>query len=106
MNTINHPARASDLSTSHDAAHYVVASGLQAHQHDQSAKAVADYPGMTSKELAQATGLDRYMLARRLPELIKTGRVWRGPNKPCPVSGRTACTWWAVAPGQNLSLGI
>ncbi|WP_414553699.1 winged helix-turn-helix domain-containing protein [Stenotrophomonas forensis] len=95
MSMINHPARAGDLSTSHDAAHYVVASGLQAHQHDLSAKAVTDNPGMTSNELA-----------RRLPELIKAGRVWRGPNKPCPVSGRTACTWWAVAPGQNLSLGI
>lgn len=74
---INHPARSNDLSTSHDAAHYVV-----------------------------ATGLDRYMLARRLPELIKAGRVWRGPNKPCAISGRTACTWWPVAPGQNLALGI
>ncbi len=81
-------------------------SGLQAHQHDQSARAVTDNPGMTSNELAQATGLDRYMLARRLPELIKAGRVWRGPNKPCAVSGRTACTWWPVAPGQNLALGI
>ncbi|WP_401742060.1 winged helix-turn-helix domain-containing protein [Stenotrophomonas geniculata] len=106
MRTINHPARASDLSTSHEAAHYVVASGLQAHQHDQSAKAVTDNPGMTSNELAQATGLDRYMLARRLPELIKAGRVWRGPNKPCTVSGRSACTWWPAAPGQNLALGI
>ncbi len=94
---MNHPARSSDLSTSHDAAHYVVASGLQAHQHDQSAKAVTDYPGMTSNELAQATGLDRYMLA---------GRVWRGPNKPCAVSGRTACTWWPVAPGHNLQLAV
>nr|WP_313286904.1 winged helix-turn-helix domain-containing protein [Stenotrophomonas pavanii] len=100
---MNHPARSSDLSTSHDAAHYVVASGLQAHQHDQSAKAVTDYP---VNELAQATGLDRYMLARRLPELIKAGRVWRGPNKPCAVSGGTACTWWPVAPGSNFNLAV
>lgn len=106
MSTVNHPARASDLSTSHDAAHYVVASGLQAHQHDQSAKAVTDNPGITSKELAQATGLDRYMLARRLPELIKEGRVYRGQSRRCKVGDRSACTWWPVAPGQNLSLGI
>ncbi len=66
---------------------------------------IASYALLTHM-VAQATGLDRYMLARRLPELIKAGRVWRGPNKPCAVSGRTACTWWPVAPGQNLALGI
>lgn len=46
MSAINHPARASVLSTSHDAAHYVVA------------------------------------------------------------SGRTACTWWPVAPGSNFNLAV
>lgn len=102
----SHPARSSDIGTSHAAAQHVVSSGLQAHQQDQTARAVTAHAGMTSNELAQATGLDRYMLARRLPELMKDGRVWRGPNKPCPVSGRTACTWWPVAPGQNLALGI
>ncbi|WP_329810745.1 winged helix-turn-helix domain-containing protein [Stenotrophomonas sp. SMYL8] len=76
-------ARTADIDTSHAAAARVV-----------------------SNELSQATGLDRYMLARRLPELMKEGRVYRGPNKPCAVSGRTACTWWPVAPGQNLALGI
>ena len=57
-------------------------------------------------KLAQVTGLDRYMLARRLPELLKTEQVWRGPAMPCPVSGRSACTWWPVAPGDNFTLAV
>ncbi|MEN5419019.1 winged helix-turn-helix domain-containing protein [Stenotrophomonas sp. TWI169] len=103
---MNTPARSTDIETSHAAAAYVVRSGLQAAQQDQAAGAVTAHPGMTSNELSQATSLDRYMLARRLPELMKEGRVWRGPNKPCSVSGRTACTWWPVAPGQNLQLAV
>ncbi|HBS54575.1 MAG TPA: winged helix-turn-helix domain-containing protein [Stenotrophomonas sp.] len=98
------PVRITDIDTSHAAAAHVVSSGLQAVQQDKAARAVTQNAGMTSNELSQATGLDRYMLARRLPELMKEGRVYRGPNKPCPVSGRTACTWWPVAPGQNLAL--
>ncbi|MCO7398291.1 winged helix-turn-helix domain-containing protein [Stenotrophomonas maltophilia] len=99
-------ARATDIDTSHAAGAHVVSSGLQAVQQDKAARAVTQNPGMTSHELAQATGLDRYMLARRLPELIKEGRVYRGQSRRCKVSDRSACTWWPVAPGQNLSLGI
>lgn len=100
------PARTADIDTSHAAAAHVVSSGQQAAQQDQAARAVTQNAGMTSNELSQATGLDRYMLARRLPELMKEGRVYRGPNKPCAVSGRTACTWWPVAPGENLQLAV
>ena len=103
---MNHPARTTDISTSHAAAVHVVASGLQALQHDRAARAVTAHPGLTSMELAQASGHDRYMLARRLPELLEDGRVWRGPKKPCEVSGRSACTWWPVAQGENLALGL
>lgn len=103
---MNHPARATDISTSHEAALHVVASGAQAAQQDRAAFAVLAYPGLTSMELAKATGHDRYMLARRLPELLEDGRAWRGPKKPCAVSGRSACTWWPVAPGENLALGL
>lgn len=99
-------ARSTDISTSHEAAAHVVSSGLQAIQQDRTAAAVKLHPGLTSMELAKATGNDRYMLARRLPELMENGRVWRGPKKPCPVSGRSACTWWPVAPGDNLPLGL
>lgn len=99
-------ARNSDISTSHDAAAFIAASGIQEAQQGQAAAAVRRYPGMTSMELSKAAGLDRYMLGRRLPELLEGARVWRGPKKPCEVSGRSACTWWPVAPGDNLELAV
>lgn len=99
-------ARNTDISTSHEAAAHIVASGTQQAQQEQTAAAVLQHPGLTSNRLAQVTGLDRYMLARRLPELRKTQHVRQGPNMPCPVSGRSACTWWPVAPGDNLELAV
>lgn len=99
-------ARNTDISTSHEAAEFVKASGIQKDQQAQAAAAVKLHPGVTSMQLSQLTGLDRYMLGRRLPELLKTEQVWRGPNVPCPVSGRSACTWWPVAPGDNLELAV
>ncbi|PTS71915.1 winged helix-turn-helix domain-containing protein [Stenotrophomonas sp. HMWF022] len=103
---MNHPARSSDPSTSHEAARHVVNSGLQADQQAVALAAVRKSPGLTSNELAQCSTLDRYMLARRLPELQEAELVWRGPKKPCEVSGRSACTWWPVAPGENLMLAV
>lgn len=106
MTRLIHPTRGTDIGTSHETAVHVGATGLQAWQQDRAAAAVKAHPGLTSMELAKATGHDRYMLARRLPELLETGRVWRGPKKPCSVSSRSGCTWWPVAPGDNLPLGL
>ncbi len=103
---MSHLARSTDISSSHEAAAHVVSSGLQGIQQDITAEVLKAHPGLTSMELAKATGRDRYMLARRLPELLEDGRAWRGPKKPCEVSGRSACTWWPVAPGQNYSLAV
>lgn len=103
---MNHPARATDPSTSHEAARHVVESGLQEDQQAVALSAVKRASGLTSNELAHRMQLDRYMLARRLPELAEAGLVWRGPKKPCEVSRRSACTWWAVAPGENLQLVV
>lgn len=96
---MNHPARSADPQTSHDAARHIVASGAQALQQNQTLDAVAGNPGLTSNELARATGLDRYMLARRLPELCDSDRVVRGDARRCSVSGRSAATWWPVVTG-------
>lgn len=103
---MSHLARSIDISTSHEAGSYVAASGIQRDQRSMAAAAVKRHPGLTSMKLADVTGLDRYMLARRLPELLKTKQVWRGPAMPCPVSGRSACTWWPVAPGDNYTLAV
>lgn len=102
----SHPARSTDPSTSHEAAIRMVASGKQRAQQARTEEAVKRYPGQSSLHLAALTGLDRHMIARRLPELEKEGRVWRGPKAPCPSGTGSACTWWPVAPGQNLQLGL
>ncbi|MFL4510817.1 winged helix-turn-helix domain-containing protein [Stenotrophomonas maltophilia] len=102
----SHPARSTDPSTSHEAARHVVDSGLQADQQRVAMLALKQGSGLTSNELAQRTGLCRYMLARRLPELEEAGLVWRGQKRECKVSRRSACTWWAVAPGANYTLAV
>ena len=40
-------------------------------------QAVKAHPGRTSKDLAEVANLDRYMLARRLPEVEQMGAVER-----------------------------
>lgn len=90
---MNHPARTTDPSTSHEAARHVVDSGVQVHQQACAILAVRQNPALTSAELSAVTGLDRFMLARRLPEALADGLVLRGEARKCSVSGRRACTW-------------
>jgi hypothetical protein len=103
---MNALARTTDSSGSHEAAASIVRSGRHAAQKDRTEAAVRRYPGMTSMQLAHATGMDRYMVARRLPDLAKEGRAYRGAKALCPISNITVCTWWPVAPGENLALVI
>lgn len=86
-------ARRTDPESSHQAAEIHTLSGKRAHQQDQAAAAVRQFPGRTSFELALCTDLDRYMLARRLPECETAGRVRRGPMRACTVTGRLAMEW-------------
>jgi len=89
-------ARSRDEISSHLAAAEHTASGKRGHQQAQAVAAVRAFPGRTSFELAMATDLDRYMLARRLPE-CETGRaVKRGEPKRCSVTGKLAMTWFPV----------
>lgn len=99
---MNHPARNDDPSSSHDAAEHVVSSGLQAQQHSLAASAVRKHPGLTSLELARATGIDRFVLARRLPEVEREGLIRRGTVRRCSASnGRSAVTWHPVLRGTD-----
>lgn len=86
-------ARNSDPVTSHLAAEEITASGVRFSQQRQVAHAVRRHPGHTSQELAELTGLDRYMLARRLPECETAGRVRKGPMRNCSITGRKAHVW-------------
>lgn len=89
-------ARRSDPESSHRAAAEITDSGARAHQQAQAIAAVRAYPGLTSQELSELTGLERYMLARRLPEAVTAGAIRKGEQRTCSVTGRLALTWWPV----------
>lgn len=55
---------------------------------------VLRYPGKTSLELADISGMDRYIVARRLPQLEHGGMVRKGEIRQCTVGHRNAVTWW------------
>lgn len=103
---MNELARLTDPKSSHAAASDLIASGKLLDQQTRAAAAVHRHPGQSSLHLAVLTGLDRHMLGRRLPELARQGKIWRGPAAPCATTGKSACTWFPVAPGENLSLGL
>ncbi len=87
-------ARRSDPESSHIAAREHHRSGATAHQQRQTIAAVRQWPGSTSRELAQHAQMDRYALARRLPECERDGAVVKGPMRECAISGRPCVTWW------------
>lgn len=86
-------ARSTDPGTSHIAAEAVTKSGVRARQQRQVLDALRQWPGCTSAELAQRANIDRYAVARRLPELVPTF-AFRGGSTICSISGRPAVTWW------------
>ena len=70
-------ARTTDPLSSHEAATEAERSGLIARQLDTVLAALKKTGGLTSAELAKRHGLDRYMVARRLPEAERAGMVRR-----------------------------
>lgn len=90
--TINRMYRNTDPVTSRLAAEHMVVSGKLSNQHIETLKLVRANPGMTSEELAMRGILDRYQLARRLPELERDGLVRKGPVRKS-AHGRMAHTW-------------
>ncbi len=95
-------ARRTDPMSSLVAAEEAMMSGRRDTQARDVLRAVIRYPHKTSRELASVTGMDRYIVARRLPELEKDGLVMKEGNaagpvlRKCTVSGRPAVTWIAV----------
>lgn len=93
-------ARRSDPSSSHEAAATIERTGSDEDQAAAVLEALNRFPGSTSAELAQFTKLDRYMIARRLPELVAVRLVRQAaPNAhtvPCRMSGKRVCRWWPL----------
>lgn len=88
-------SRGSDPDSSHEAAEAIDATGKRRAQLTATLMAVAAYPGSTTLELSGRCSLDRYALARRMPELERLGYVERGPIRQCRVGKRNATTWKA-----------
>ncbi len=89
-------ARRSDPVTSHLAAQEMYETGAADRQAQSVLGMVQTRGGMTSAELAAHFHADRYMVARRLPELEARGLIRRGNPTRCRISGRQAMTWWGV----------
>lgn len=61
--------------------------------------AVRDHPDLTSRELAareSGEGLDRFVFARRLPDLEKQGLVTKRSVRACAVGRKLSVTWMAT----------
>ena len=86
-------ARASDPITSHIAGEEHVLSGRWRGDAERVLEALRYWPGRTSRELAERSGLDRYLVARRLPDLKETGHVERGEKRQCAIGRCLALTW-------------
>ena len=86
-------ARRSDPDTSHTAADRIRPK-LRAQQ-QAVLDALAKWPGSTAVELAHVSGLDRYLVSRRLPELVP---IWvrRGKPRECTVNKTPMTTWRTV----------
>jgi len=88
--------RSSDPLSSFEAAEEVTQSGLRQHQAQRCLQGVERYPGKTSRELARLIDLDRYAVARRLPDLEHDGHIRKGTARPCEIGRRQAVTWWPI----------
>lgn len=90
----------SDPDTSREAARRMVESGKLNEQGEAVLALVLRWPGRTSAELAanaeaeRIPGIDRHIVARRLPEIERTGRIFRGAAVVCKANGTKAQTWW------------
>ena len=68
-------SRKTDPESSRRAAREIERSGVLKGQRLIALRLVEQYPGRTSKELSQLGTLDRYQLARRLPEMVKENHL-------------------------------
>jgi DNA-binding MarR family transcriptional regulator len=102
---MNQLARTTDPETSHEAAAELVDSGKHQIQKAKVYNALlwcnrAQQLAPTSAELARHSGLDRYLVARRLADLEKAGLVDKVRDddgelikRKCSVNGSRATVW-------------
>jgi len=86
-------AHRNDPISSFRAGDKVLKSGRLRGQTQAVLEALRKYPGRTSAELAGLADLDRYAVARRLPNLAYRGLAERGPERECTVCSTPCITW-------------
>lgn len=94
-------ARSGDPVTSKLAARELVDSGRLTAQQTEVLEALQRFPGSTSAELAEAAGIDRYRVARRLPDLERLGRAAKGVRRICRAHGSKAVEWLPLDPNDG-----
>ena len=87
-------SRRSDPQTSDMAGQKLKRSGHWRGQKRNVFEVLRKHPGSTSAELAEIMGVDRYMTARRLPDLERAGMVKRGRIRACTMTKSCCITWW------------
>ena len=85
--------RTSDPPTSAEAGVRMLRSGQLNRQCREVLAALRKYPGLTSRELAAAAGLDRYVVARRMSNLVTYGVARKGRPRMCSIGLTRAVTW-------------
>jgi hypothetical protein len=63
------------------------------------------HPGLTTWELAEVTGIDYYVLERRLPALRNRGNVKNGEKRICRVTKKPCLTWLPAGDRANEWVG-
>jgi len=86
-------SRSTDPATSYAAELELNRNGTRATQQAQVLAWVRLWPGLTSRELAARANCDRYIIARRLPELEPI-HVRKGDARRCGITQRQAVTWY------------
>ena len=86
-------SRTTDPASSREAAEKIASSGQLTRQCIVVLDALQRFPNSTSAELSEHAGLDRHMVARRLPDLERAGRVTKGEIRKCKSNGSKAVQW-------------
>ena len=92
-------ARKSNHDSSKLAARRVERSGQAQTQRRECYEAVVRWPGRSSRQLSQLSGISRYVMGRRLPELADTSKYVDG-NAPIRRDAQRGMEirWWVRRP--------
>ena len=83
-----------DPATSRQAEAAITQSGARQTQAELVLDLVREHGGLTSAELTQFCDLDRWQIARRLPDLEANGLVIKGNARRCTITNKASVVWW------------